>query len=350
MLNKELPNTAIKKAFNNPNQLPSRIYRLRVLGLALGGIVIAAVLIENQVGLPYWLWWLFSCFIWPHLAFIVAKNNQHPFVAERRNLLFDSFIAGSWAALMWFNLLPAVLLLVITTADKVNSGIRNLWLFSQPFMFLGLIIGMISTGLAFKPETSMAVILACIPIMTVHIFFVSMSSYKLIRKVQIQNTQFRELSEKDTLTHLFNRRYWQAQVEALLKTTDKHSNLSMILIDIDNFKQINDRHGHLAGDDVLLGIANLITSELPENAIAGRLGGDELAIVLQEDIEFANNFANKLCQQVTQLEINSIPDLKCTVSIGLAENNPQQNNFRSWFDQADKNLYHAKNSGRNQVC
>ena len=346
MLNKELSKTAL----NNPNQMPSRVYRLRVLGLALGGIVIAAVLFENQVGLAYWLWWLFSCFIWPHLALFMAKNNHQPYVAERRNLLFDSFIAGSWSALMWFNLLPAVLLLVITTADKVNSGIRNLWLYSQPFMFLGILIGMISTGMAFKPETSMAVILACIPIMTVHIFFVSMSSYKLIRKVQIQNIQFRELSEKDTLTHLYNRRYWQAQVEELLKTTHKSSSLSMILIDIDNFKQINDRFGHLIGDDVLLGIANLITADLPENAIAGRLGGDELAIVLQENVELAQEFAHKLCQQVTELNLNSTQDLKCTVSIGLAENNPQQNNFRSWFDQADKNLYQAKNAGRNQVC
>ena len=124
----------------------------------------------------------------------------------------------------------------------------------------------------------------------------------------------------------------------------------MILIDIDNFKQINDRFGHLIGDDVLLGIANLITADLPENAIAGRLGGDELAIVLQENVELAQEFAHKLCQQVTELNLNSTQDLKCTVSIGLAENNPQQNNFRSWFDQADKNLYQAKNAGRNQVC
>jgi len=338
----------VKQESHQHNKLPARVYRYRVLGMALGGLAIAAVLFENKVSMAYWAWWFFSCFLWPHVAFYTAKHQSNPYHAERNNLLFDSFIAGTWAALMWFNLLPAVLLLVMTTSDKVNSGIRNLWIYSQPFMLLGILLGFTLTGFEFKPETSMTVILASLPIMTVHIAFVSLGSYKLVRKVQLQNIQFRALSQKDTLTQLFNRRHWQNQVSQLLDRTSD-SEISLILIDVDNFKQINDKFGHLAGDDVLSGIADIITNLQPQHAIAGRLGGDEFAIVIQDNIQTARNLASQICQNVSELKIQQNKELKCTVSIGLSAKEHFNGDFRSWFDQADRSLYHAKKSGRNQV-
>ncbi len=339
----------IKKAFSNPDLLPARVYRFRVLGMALGGVAIAAVLFENQASLAYWLWLLCSCLIWPHLAYYVAKRSPQPFQAERRNFLFDSFIAGSWAALMWFNLLPAVLLLVTTTADKLNSGVKNLWLFSQPFMLLGILLGGLFTGFEFRLHTSMAVILACLPIMIIHIFFVGLNSYNLIRKVQSQNVRFRNLSEKDSLTQLFNRRHWQSKVNQLLSQVDSDTDLVMVLIDVDNFKQINDSYGHLLGDDVLIEIANTIAEHSPAHSFTGRLGGDEFAVVIHGDMATAKVLGDVLRQQVAAISLLHNKDLVCTVSIGLAENKGRKTSFRAWFEQADQNLYLAKRAGRNQV-
>lgn len=334
---------------SDPSQMPYKVYKFRVMGMGLGGIAIAAVLFENQVSKFYWLWLFLSCFVWPHFAFQTANRNSQPFLAERRNLLFDSFIAGTWAALMWFNLLPAVLLLAISTADKSNSGIKNLWLYSQPVMLLGAVLGMVLTGFKFQPETSMAVILACMPVMIVHIFFVSLGTNKLIRKVQKQNILFKELSQKDTLTQLYNRRHWQHQVDLLLQKKDPHSSLTLILIDVDHFKQLNDINGHSIGDEVLLAIGDVISDVLPEHAIAGRFGGDEFAIVLQKNLLEAKQIASLIRQQVADLTIHNIAELNCAVSIGLSETNPHERDFRSWFDRADKNLYRAKNAGRNQI-
>lgn len=329
--------------------MPRRVYYFRILGMALGGIAIATVLIENQNHWGYWLWWVFSCLLWPHLAFLIAKNHSKPFVAERCNLLFDSFIAGTWAALMWFNLLPAVILLVITTADKVNSGIRKLWLYSQPVMFLGVLTGLFLTGFAFYPTTSMLVILGSLPVIIVHTFFVSMGSYKLVRKVQFQNIRLKELSQIDWLTQIYNRGYWQDLVNKLLKGHTKLDVMTLILIDIDHFKQINDKYGHSVGDDVIKMIAMVLTDSIPENAIAGRLGGDEFAIVVHADQQQAAGYAKQICQQIAELNFPQASELCCSVSIGLAENDGSIRDLRLWFDQADHMMYQAKNQGRNQV-
>lgn len=317
--------------------------------MALGSVAVAAVLVENQASWAYWLWWLSSCWLWPHAAFYYAQSRPQPYLAERRNLLIDSFIAGTWAALMWFNLLPTVMLLLTSIADKINSGIRNLWLYSLPVLFFGLALGWVLSGFKFQPETSMTVILASLPILIVHISFVSLGSYQLIRKVQKQNKRLKELSQKDSLTHLFNRRHWQQEVGQLFQQTDEQPTLSLIVIDIDHFKQLNDEHGHSVGDDVLLAIADVITQQLPESAIAGRLGGDEFAVVLQDSLESAKQVADKIRQQVANLTVNKTDQLSCTVSIGLSERNSANKDFRTWFDEADKSLYQAKNAGRNQI-
>ena len=88
-------------------QLPRMIYRLRLLGLSLGGIAIAAVLLERQAGWPEWAWLAFTALAWPQLAYLVAMRSRDPYRAELRNLLLDSALAGAWVPLMHFNLLTS---------------------------------------------------------------------------------------------------------------------------------------------------------------------------------------------------------------------------------------------------
>lgn len=330
--------------------MPHRVYRFRVLGMALGGLPILVVLNELQSSIYYWIWWAFVCYIWPHLAYFIAKNSKEPFIAERNNLIFDSFIAGSWAPLLHFNLLPSILLPAITLADKVSSGIKNLWLYSIPFIIFGTLLFSFFTGFAFDPNTSMSVILACLPILVIHTLVVSIGSSHLIRQVQFQNIRFSELSKLDSLTSLFNRRHWQEKVESMMQYC-KQSEIpaTMIFIDIDYFKQINDTHGHLIGDDVLLAITKIIKKEIPKTAIAGRFGGDEFAIALPVPKSQAKDIAKNICNLVKEIRLNTSDDLNCTLSIGISEVDHDKQSLREWIDTADQSLYHAKNMGRNQI-
>ncbi len=111
-----------------------RIYPLRAFGMALGGLSVAAVLHEQGAAWPLWLWATLTCLVWPHLAYLHARWARDHHRAETRNLLLDSVIAGAWVPLLHFCLLPSVVLVMVSTFDKLSSGIRRLWLRSLPGM------------------------------------------------------------------------------------------------------------------------------------------------------------------------------------------------------------------------
>lgn len=331
--------------------LPNRVYRFRTLGMGLGFLPISAVLVELSASWPAWAWAVFCCLLWPHLAYRLASRNANPFHAELRNLTIDSALAGTLVPLMQFNLLPSVVLLTVTSADKINTGVRGLLLRSLPGMLLGLLVVGILGGFSSQPATSMPVMLACLPILIIHTLAVSLSSYRLIRKVQSQNVRLDELSRVDNLTGLESRGYWHEQVSQLLAShAAGEAQASMLLVDVDLFKEINDRHGHVMGDDVLRAIAIAIEASLPPGSHAGRIGGDEFAVAVPVDEESARQIAGNILARVEALQFARIPPLRCSVSIGIAEPIGDDPGLRAWLEAADHALYRAKATGRNRIA
>ncbi|MDI1253110.1 diguanylate cyclase [Thermomonas sp.] len=331
--------------------LPKRVYRFRTLGMGLGFLPISAVLIELDASWPAWTWAAFCCLLWPHLAYQLASRNADPFHAELRNLTIDSALAGSLVSLMHFNLLPSVVLLTVVSADKINTGVRGLWLRSLPGMLIGMLAVGILTGFSMQPATSTTVLLASLPILIIHTLAVSLSSYQLIRKVQSQNMRLDELSRVDTLTGLESRGHWQEQVSLLLAShLAGTAQASMLLIDVDRFKQINDHHGHAMGDDVLRAIAIAIEAALPPGSHAGRIGGDEFAVAVPVDEQSARQIASTILARVEALQFARIPPLRCSVSIGIAEPICGDHSLRAWLEAADHALYRAKAAGRNRIA
>lgn len=336
---------------NNLQTLPQRTYRFRVLGMGLASLPVAVVMFEIQAPLASWAWLVFTCLLWPHLAYALARRSADPFRAELRNFMFDSMLAGSWAPLMHFNVLPSVLLVTMATADKVNSGVRGLWLRSLPGMAAAMLVGGLLTGFAFAPQTSMAVLLACLPTFAIHTLAVSASSYRLVRKVQRQNLQLEELSRLDALTGLDSRRHWHVQADGLLQRHLAGADVAtLMLLDVDRFKEINDRYGHAIGDDVLRSIADLIRGSMPPTSHAGRLGGDEFIVALPSAIQDAEVAAELIRAAVETLEFPNLPGLRCSISIGLAEPPDADLGLREWIEAADRALYRAKRAGRNRTA
>jgi diguanylate cyclase len=327
--------------------LPRRTYRFRVLGMGLAFLPLAAVLREIDAPWASWAWIVFGGVVWPHLAYAIAVRSADPFRAELRNFVIDSIMAGSWAPLMHFNALPSALLLTVVTADKVNSGIRNLWLHSLPGMAVAMLGVAIATGFAWQPQTSMPVLLACLPILVIHTLAVSLSSYRLVRRVQRQNLQLEELSRRDGLTGLDSRRYWESQADALLQRhQDAQQAAALMVVDVDRFKDVNDRYGHATGDDVLCAIARLIRQTMPEGSHAGRVGGDEFVVALAVDAAEAELAAARLRAAVETLEIPRHAALRCSVSVGVASAPARPLALRDWIEAADRELYRAKHAGR----
>ncbi len=323
-------------------RLPFITFRYRALGMGLGGLPIAVVLVENHASWPYWVSWLFTCYLWPPAALYRASKSQDPFLAERSNLIIDSFIAGLWVAFLHFNLLPSAMLLAITIADKISTGIRRLWLYSLPSTASGILVGGLITGFAFQPHTSMSVIFASLPIMILHTLAVSLGTFHLVRKVSRQNQALTVTSQTDYLTGLFNHGHWQKLATEQFNSTHSPNHCTLVLLDVDRFKAINDSFGHSVGNDVLQAISQVITHSVPAGSITGRLGGDEFAVILPVGQEKAQDIANRIKQKTAAIRIRKYPKLRCSVSFGLASHKKSTQSVRQWFDIADRNLYTQK--------
>lgn len=326
------------------------VYPFRILGMALSSLPVGVVLAQQQAGAAWWAYLLFAGLLWPHLALWRSRRSRNPERTERTNLLLDSAIAALWVPMMHFNLLPSALILTLSTVDKINTGIRGLWQRSLPGMVGAIVLGGLLTGFAFSPVTSMPVIIACMPILVIHTVAVSLNGYRLVRRVHYQNRRLDELSRTDPLTGLDNRRQWEEHAQHVLeRQRTGQGPATLVMVDLDSFKAVNDVRGHAAGDDVLRSVAAVLRECIGDRGRAVRYGGDEFAAALEVDEPQALEIAESIRRRVGELSFVAAPGLRCTVSLGVASASPEMS-LRRWMAAADSALYNAKDRGRDCVA
>jgi len=161
------------------------------------------------------------------------------------------------------------------------------------------------------------------------------------------------LTITDTLTQIYCRRYFLERFHEELKRSKKNKLfLSFLMIDIDNFKQFNDRYGHLVGDGILRQVSKIITDSIRQIDFTGRYGGEELSAVLAETDREQAKFAAERIRQAIEAAVIKVYDerLKVTVSIGISTFPFNSPNMKELIDLADQALYLAKETGKNRVC
>ena len=165
--------------------------------------------------------------------------------------------------------------------------------------------------------------------------------------------ELERMATVDPLTNIYNRRFFFERSEEELERSKRYTTpLSLILFDIDHFKQVNDTHGHLVGDQVLANLAALCQDAIRSVDILARYGGEEFIILMPDStIAAAYNAAERLREQVatTNLTDGQI-NLTTTISLGVSSwDNEEATDLKTLIDQADQALYHSKESGRNRV-
>jgi len=161
----------------------------------------------------------------------------------------------------------------------------------------------------------------------------------------------------DGLTGLFNRRYLDRRLGEEVATARRYGRpLSVLMLDFDHFKLVNDRFGHQAGDAVLVTAGKILAKGLRETDILARYGGEEFLVMAPHTphggaIELAERLRRRIeLHDFSQGEEGALPTLRVTVSFGIATFGEGTDTVEALIALADENLYHAKREGRNRVC
>ncbi|HSC84849.1 MAG TPA: diguanylate cyclase [Pseudomonas sp.] len=328
-----------------------RFYLPRTIGLGIGLFCVGAGLWPLTP--PSWVWSLlvFNGFLWPHLAFQLSRWSARPYKAERRNLLLDSLFGGFWVGAMQFNALPSVAILALLAMNNIAVGGVRFFSRGSLAQLLGVVLAGLLCGFAFSPETSMLQLYASLPILVLHPLALGLVCYRLTTNLAEHKQALRAVSRTDSLTRLFNHGYWKDLLHhEFSKCRHGEQRSTVALIDVDHFKAINDRHGHLVGDSVLRLLSERLIENLREDDLAGRYGGDEFCVILPHTPPvLATEVMERLRQSLGEVRSELAPQLRITLSIGLAGYSPFQLDATEWLRDADQALYQAKSGGRDRV-
>ncbi|MDF2547753.1 MAG: diguanylate cyclase [Anaerosolibacter sp.] len=173
-------------------------------------------------------------------------------------------------------------------------------------------------------------------------------TYRLLQELKQKNLELEEMAKLDSLTRLYNHRYIYDRLEEEIQRSKRyHHDLSIVMIDIDKFKEVNDIYGHPTGDEVIVKVSNALKNICRSTDILGRYGGEEFLIILPEtSLSQGIKLAERLRSQVSELTY-SHPTLQVTISGGVAS--LENHSALELVKKADHLLYKAKSSGRNKI-
>ena len=248
----------------------------------------------------------------------------------------------------------------LTDAGKVYLNyVENHFNHSQDSLFIADFSRLIGEEVQFKSIMAIPMLVGnkingyCV-VLHEQPYFFSFDSFKLMQSLihhsslaisnSILRDRLQELADHDHVTKLYARRFLDRFVENSLQQDEAGM---FLLIDIDNFKKVNDTYGHQIGDEVLVQIANQLKSIIGTRGICARWGGEELAVYIPNLLE---DESLKIASQIVE-SIPFVTNPKVTISAGLVPwKREDQPEFQSIFLQADTALYAAKNNGKNQFC
>jgi len=249
-----------------------------------------------------------------------------------------------------------------------NDELRIFWLFTNipaTYLILGRRVGAVVTafiigsvvmlnphvGLPLSPNAVATGVIAMIYFAIFFHAYAKQSIYFFIR-MRESNDRLREMATRDMLTGVLNARAYYEICDSLINLATRNSTpYSVLFIDLDHFKSINDNYGHAAGDIVLRSVANCIQGGLRNSDVMGRIGGEEFSVFLPNtDAIAATQVAEQLRQSIEVL-MPSFGDrqLKITASIGVARNHHSDQSMLEIQKMADQAMYRAKAAGRNRI-
>ncbi len=324
---------------------------MRILGTFLCFFPILSVLLE--LNRPLWLMLLLgaNAFVWPTVAFLRARHSPTPLTVEHYNLVFDAAVGGFWIAMMAVNPLPSVVIATILLSDRLSAGGFELMRKAGLAMVGVFAAAWVAQGMHFSPYVTQRTMFATLPLIAVYMVALSVLTDTIAVKLRIKSRELERIAMMDPLLDIANRRLLEQRIQYELdqfNQAPRHS--ALISIDIDNFKEVNDRFGHEVGDKLLVSVSKILHAATRKTDTPARLGGDEFVILLPNTTpEEALVVATRILDASALMTVKPEHAFRCTLSIGIASAAPGMYSISQWLKAADDALYRAKRLGKNQI-
>ena len=348
-------------------------HRNRVACSAVLAVVVVAQLVDKSAPVAALVAALAWFGLYPQALYAVSRHAPEPMRAETRNMRLDALMLGVWVGLLHFPLWVSVALVISATLHPVIFHGNRGFVESAGLLAVGAAFAALVTGGQVDLSTSLLVTGLSLAYLGYYLVILTRDAYRSastavqlrrelresqrslsarLEEIERLQAELREQALRDPLTGLYNRRHLDAQLPELLAQAARQAEpLSVLILDLDHFKQVNDLHGHQAGDEVLRHAARQITRHTRASDLVCRYGGEEFVVVLPgvapaQAAERAE--ALRAALEVAPARFGALA-LPLTASFGVAGLTNEADNSDRLIGAADRALYEAKAQGRNRV-
>ncbi len=337
----------------NAARLPKQVYLPRVLGMGLGALCICAALLDQTR--PDWVWILtfIGGFAWPHLAYLHSSRAKKSGHAEKFNLMIDAALTSFALYAIGFSIVLSAIGITLTAMNNLAVGGVRLWAKGCIATLAGLMVTAAFLPLEFRPASSLLVQSATMLLVIMYLIAFAWTMWRMANSLQESRDALHVLSQTDALSGLKNRGAFESALGekfAALQAGHGKARTALLFIDLDHFKQINDESGHAAGDGVLRAMGWALKSEIREEDVAARYGGDEFAVLLdQADESGAFAFLDRIKTRIQSTALSENSAIPLTWSTGVSMFVESMPSPAAWVAQADAALYKVKERERGGV-
>lgn len=328
-----------------------RMYLMRILGTLLVFFPVLSVLIEHQRSVWLMILLAMNAFVWPTLAWLRARNSPSPLMAEHQNLVLDAGAGGFWIAMMAVNPLASVVIATILLADRLSAGGVALMKKAAAVMLGVFLVSWLTQGMAVDLFVSQRTMFATLPLIAIYLMALSILTDSIALRLRIKSRELERIAMMDPLLDIANRRLLEKRIDHELKKLQLSCRESALMfIDIDNFKDVNDRFGHKVGDTMLAAVSQILHIATRPTDTPARLGGDEFVILLPNTtLDEAHIVATRIMEAAAVMKDVAQEAVHCTLSIGIACATRDMASVTDWLQAADNALYRAKREGKNRI-
>ena len=328
-----------------------RVRLPRAVGLGWMFLPIAAVLASQPIAGGWWLFLVGWSFVWPHLAWQLASKAIDPLSREIYNLKADAILAGVWVGVMGVNVLPSTALLMMMCMNLMGAGGLRLFIAGMVLMVVSCLVTLQLTGITVAFRSAPLEWWFSLPVIVIYPLLFAWVSYQTATKLAEHKRRLQVMSMRDGMTGVYNRRHWEIVLRNEFDNCRRyHRDATLLIIDIDHFKSINDTWGHDVGDEAIIALTRQLQMTLRGSDVIGRFGGDEFAVIMcGTPADNAIAAMSRVHERLNALRLPCAPQVILRISVGVAPLTTQIEHYREWLKSADMALYKAKNAGRNRT-